>query len=61
MRSRLPVDAGFIQFEDLVGPPELTVLPAELLQLLPLLGGEPVAEALVHLGPADPVAQGLSV
>src|SRR5664280_187040 len=45
--------------EDLVGPPELLVLPFELAHPDPFLGRETGASAPVDLGLLDPVAEGL--
>jgi hypothetical protein len=45
--------------EDLIGPPQLPDLPLQRLQPLALIAGQPWAEAIIGLGPTDPVAQRL--
>src|SRR5512132_390715 len=45
--------------EDLIRPPELTILPFQALEPLTLVTGQAGAQAVVDLGPSDPVAQRL--
>src|ERR1017187_766259 len=47
--------------EDFVGAAQFPVLPLQLHQPLPLLGGEPWSLALVDLGPPYPQPQGLGM
>src|SRR5215207_8259191 len=46
--------------QDLVGPPQLAVLALQRLEPLALVTGQPRAEAVIGLSPADPLAQRLS-
>src|SRR5712691_9661801 len=49
------------RLEDLIRPPQLEVLPLELLDPPALLGGEALAFAAVDLGLAQPVTDALGV
>src|SRR5690606_26668728 len=47
------------RLQDLVGPPQLSVLPPKLLELLDLIGGRTRPATIVAFGLPDPVADRL--
>jgi hypothetical protein len=53
-RSSSRAKKALADFQDLVRAAQFEVLPAELLQLLALLGSKAVAQSVVDLGSADP-------
>src|SRR5437879_7498722 len=58
-RVELPREKSRGRLEDLVGPPQLPVLPLELSEALTFVGGQAGTQAAIDLGLLDPRAKRL--